>query len=102
MVEIIRPGVKMKDLFKLGMDIVQKKYPNFKRPNLGHNLGVFVHEEPDIGPNEVTLEPGMILAVEVPYYVPGVIGVNVENDVLVTERGYEIFDADLPTTLFVR
>jgi Xaa-Pro dipeptidase len=102
MVEIIRPGVKMKELFKIGMETVQKHYPGFKRPNLGHNLGVFVHEEPDIGPNEVILEPGMILAVEVPYYVPGVIGVNVENDVLVTEQGYEIFDADLPTTLIVR
>jgi Xaa-Pro dipeptidase len=102
MVGMIRPGAKMKDLFKIGMETVQREYPNFKRPNLGHNLGVFVHEEPDIGPNEVTLEPGMILAVEVPYYVPGVIGVNVENDVLVTEQGHEILDAALPTTLFMR
>ncbi len=102
MVEMVRPGVKMKDLFKVGMDIVQKKYPGFTRPNLGHNVGVFVHEEPDIAPNETVLQPGMVIAVEVPYYIPGVIGVNVENNLLVTEDGFEVLDKDLPNTLFIR
>ncbi len=102
MVELVRPGVKMRELFAIGMETVQKKYPNFDRPNLGHNVGVFVHEEPDIAPNDVVLEPGMIIACEVPYYIPGVVGVNVENNVLVTENGYEVLDADLPNSLFIK
>lgn len=102
MVDAIRPGVRMNDLFRIGMETVQREYPSFTRPNLGHNVGVFVHEEPDIGPNNVQLEPGMVLAVEVPYYIPGVVGVNVENNVLVTDDGFEVLDADLPTSLFVK
>jgi Xaa-Pro aminopeptidase len=74
----------------------------------GHWLGLDVH---DVGRYKVngkwrTLEPGMVLTVEPGIYIssdiPGVskkwhhIGVRIEDDILVTEKGCEVLTKRLP------
>jgi Xaa-Pro aminopeptidase len=61
----------------------------------GHGLGLEVHEEPRIGRrlpgrDEAPVEPGMVFTIEPGAYVPGVGGVRIEDDVLVTTDGCEL------------
>lgn len=67
---------------------------------LGHGLGLEIHEEPyfnDLA-TDVVLAPGMVMTVEPGIYLPGVGGVRIEDDVLITERGCRVL-TDFPKDL---
>ncbi len=67
---------------------------NFFIHGLGHMLGLEAH---DVGGEERTLEPGMVVTVEPGVYLPGEgIGIRVEDDYLIGEEGAECLSADLP------
>lgn len=56
----------------------------------GHGLGLDVHEAPQVmRGDETVLEPGMVITIEPGLYVPGLRGVRIEDDVVVTESGAE-------------
>ncbi len=56
----------------------------------GHGLGLEIHEAPRIGGVSDILQAGQIVTVEPGLYYPGVGGIRIEDDVLVTETGCEI------------
>lgn len=93
MIKNMKPGIKIKDIFNLGFEYVKERYPQYERGHLGHSIsiGPSTWEVPLITKNEEReLESGMILCVEVPLYIKGLGGFNIEDMVLITEFGAEI------------
>lgn len=66
-------------------------------PIVGHGVGRDLHEPPYIGERcDRTLEPGMVLTVEIALRVEGLGSINVEDEVLVTESGHELITLSSP------
>jgi len=76
--------------------ITQKGYGGFFGHNLGHGIGLEVHEEPHISAKvQDKLMPGMVFTVEPGIYLPHKFGIRIEDIVLVTPRGCEILSGTL-------
>jgi Xaa-Pro aminopeptidase len=67
---------------------VDPKYPH----GLGHTVGLYVHDVQDRRP----LEPGMVLTLEPGHYVPGDLGIRIEDTYVVTETGCESLTTGFP------
>jgi Xaa-Pro aminopeptidase len=91
-IEAIKPGANGKDIDKIARDILTEAgLGETFAHSLGHGLGRVVHDHPALGPtSELVLQAGMVLTVEPGAYIADFGGVRIEDDVLVTETGYEI------------
>lgn len=59
--------------------------------SLGHGVGIEIHEAPWAAKKQKTvLEPGMVLTIEPGVYLPGNLGVRIEDIVVVTKDGCEV------------
>jgi Xaa-Pro aminopeptidase len=59
--------------------------------NLGHGVGLQVHELPTVGPAGTALEAGNVITIEPGLYYPGTGGVRLEDIGAVTSRGFDKF-----------
>jgi Xaa-Pro aminopeptidase len=93
-IELVRPGVTMKDLQDKAIEVLNSEggYGKYFRWGTSHFLGMEVH---DHGNNLIPFKPGIFITVE-----PGVIldnfSVVLEDDVLCTEDGYDWFTEFIP------
>ena len=59
---------------------------------MGHGLGLDLHEAPYFNEltTDIVLEPGMVMTVEPGIYLPGIGGVRIEDDVVITPDGCRV------------
>ena len=92
----------LRDLDRIARDIIsQGGYgPNFTH-RLGHFIGLETHDFGDVSSAaEDMAAPGNIFSIEPGIYLPGEMGVRIEDLALVTEDGVEILN-HLPKALEV-
>jgi Xaa-Pro aminopeptidase len=96
----LKPGARAREVFDSALAVWhQSGFEQVRRHHVGHGLGLEPHEPPVLRPdNETLIEPGMVIAVEVPYYVYGFGGFAPE-DVVVVEDGGNIQFSHAPAEL---
>ena len=102
----VRPGVVASDVDAAARStLARHELAEAFGHGTGHGLGLEIHEAPRVGQTgqpgaDVILKPGMVLTIEPGVYVPGVGGVRIEDDILVTDDGCEIL-TDAPRGLTI-
>ncbi len=99
-IEAIKPGVELAEVDATARRVIKRAgYGKQFGHSLGHGLGLDIHEQPTLAArSKGVLEEGQVVTVEPGVYLPGIGGVRIEDDVLVTAKGGRVL-SDLPKAL---
>lgn len=88
----VKPGMRCSELDKIARDIIDSHgYGQYFDHGLGHSVGLEIHEMPSFSKTcDTILEPGMVLTDEPGIYIPGEVGVRIEDLLVITETGCEV------------
>ncbi len=108
-IQMAKPGLKIVDLqqaclkflaeacVKEGLIKSEDEIGKIYYHNVGHHLGLDTHDPIS---RELPLEPGCVITVEPGLYIKELgIGIRIEDNVLITEKGCENLSVEIPKTI---
>ncbi|MGD9156162.1 MAG: Xaa-Pro peptidase family protein [Bacillota bacterium] len=104
-IEMLVPGNRFCDVFNVVMKVCHEggALSHYVRGHCGHTIGLGPGEEyPMLNPdNEMILKPGMVFCFETPYYSSKYDSYNLEDTLVITENGHELF-TNTNRSLFIK
>jgi Xaa-Pro aminopeptidase len=90
--KLVRPKRPIKAVDLACRDVLRERgLDGYFVHSTGHGIGLEVHEAPTAGPrSKDIMKKGMVFTIEPGVYIPGLGGIRIENDVLVTSNGAEV------------
>ncbi|MCP4451961.1 MAG: M24 family metallopeptidase, partial [Planctomycetes bacterium] len=85
------PGVTLSHVDHVARRIIQESgFPVYGH-GTGHGIGLEIHEAPALNPTTSgTMKAGQIITVEPGIYLPDKLGIRLEDDVMITDRGTRV------------
>jgi Xaa-Pro aminopeptidase len=96
-IKIIKPGVKLTQVDAAARQVIDKAGLPVYGHGTGHGFGLEIHEDPFLKPDgKGKLKAGQVLTIEPGIYIPGKLGIRIEDDILVTKTGHKILTNKCP------
>jgi len=96
-ITLIKEGIPINRIDRAARNFISTKgWGRFFGHNLGHGVGLEIHEEPTISKrNNNRTKVDMVFTIEPAIYIPGEFGVRIEDMVLVKRGGFEVLSGNL-------
>jgi Xaa-Pro aminopeptidase len=101
-IKMVKAGAQMVKVDAAARDVICSSDLPVYGHGTGHGFGLEIHELPFVKPeSKGRLKAGQVLTIEPGIYMPGKLGVRIEDDILVTRTGCRILTIDCPHRLML-